>query len=71
MRRRKHIQRWTPRRKTRRHSEFWLGLYGEIWCDNYENYREEIQIIMGLNANKLVHYQQGLKAMENIKKVYE
>ena len=59
------------RRKTRRHSEFWLGLYGEVWCDNYENYREEIQIIMGLNANKLVHYQQGLKAMENIKKVYE
>jgi hypothetical protein len=59
------------RRKTRRHSEFWLGLYGELWCDNYENYQEEIQIIMGLNTNKLVHYQQGLKAMENIKKVDE
>ena len=35
------------------------------------SYREQIQIRMGLNANKLCRYQQGLKAMESIKKVDE
>jgi hypothetical protein len=59
------------RRKTRRHSEFWLGLYGEVWCNNYESYLEEINLIMQLNLNKLSDYQRGLKAMEEIKKVYE
>lgn len=59
------------RRKTRRHSEFWLGLYGEIWCDNYDNYESEIKMIMELNLNKFSDYQRGLKAMEQIKKVYQ
>ncbi len=58
------------RRKTRRHSEFWLGLYGELWCNNYEFYLEEINQIMQLNKNKLTFYQQGLQAMSEIKKVY-
>ncbi len=58
------------RRKTRRHSEFWLGLYGELWCNNYESYVEEINQIMQLNKNKLTFYQQGLQAMSEIKKVY-
>jgi hypothetical protein len=59
------------RRKTRRHSEFWLGLYGELWCNNYQNYQEQIEIIIALNANKLFHYQQGLQAMSEIQKVYK
>ena len=59
------------RRKTRRHSEFWLGLYGEVWCTNYENYQEEIEKIMALNKDKLSYYRQGLKAMEKINKVYQ
>jgi hypothetical protein len=58
------------RRKTRRHSEFWLGLYGEVWCDNYENYLEQIQQIMKFNPNKLSFYFQGIQAMSEIKKVY-
>ncbi len=58
------------RRKTRRHSEFWLGLYGELWCNNYEFYLEEINQIMQLNKNKLTFYRQGLQAMSEIKKVY-
>ena len=59
------------RRKTRRHSEFWLGLYGELWCNNYEKYLEEIKQIMLLNRNKLTCYQKGLKAMSEIEKVYK
>jgi hypothetical protein len=58
------------RRKTRRHSEFWLGLYGEVWCDNYKNYLSQIQQIMRFNPNKLSFYLQGLQAMSEIKKVY-
>ncbi len=58
------------RRKTRRHSEFWLGLYGELWCNNYEFYVSQINQIMQLNKNKLTFYQQGLQAMSEIKKVY-
>lgn len=59
------------RRKTRRHSEFWVGLYGELWCNNYEKYLEEINQIMLLNRNKLTCYQKGLKAMSEIEKVYK
>ncbi len=59
------------RRKTRRHSEFWLGLYGELWCNNYEKYLSEINQIMRLNRNKLTCYQKGLKAMSQIEKVYK
>ena len=58
------------RRKTRRHSEFWLGLYGELWCDNYEHYQSEIQKIRQLNYNKLSFYQKGLEAMSKITQVY-
>ena len=58
------------RRKTRRHSEFWLGLYGELWCNNYESYVAEINQIMQLNKNKLTFYRLGLQAMSEIKKVY-
>ena len=58
------------RRKTRRHSEFWLGLYGEVWCDNYDFYVEEINQIMQLNKNKLTFYRVGLQAMSEIKKAY-
>ena len=59
------------RRKTRRHSDFWVGLYGESWCNNYEKYLEEINKIMLLNRNKLTCYQKGLKAMSEIEKVYK
>jgi hypothetical protein len=59
------------RRKTRRHSEFWVVLYDELWCNNYEKYLEEINQIMHLNRNKLTYYQKGLKAMSEIEKVYK
>ena len=58
-------------RKTRRHSEFWLGLYGELWCNNFELYGEEINQIMLLNRNKSPYYQKGLKAISEIEKVYK
>jgi hypothetical protein len=28
------------RRKTKRNSEFWIGLYGESWANKYEKYQE-------------------------------
>ena len=48
-----------------------VGLDGELWCNNYEKYQEEIKHIMLLNRNKLTCYQKGLKAMSEIEKVYK
>jgi hypothetical protein len=48
------------RRKTKRNSEFWIGLSGESWANKYEKYQEEINKIMSLNSNKLTFYYRGL-----------
>ena len=59
------------RRKTKRNSEFWIGLYGESWANKYEKYQEEINKIIMLNSNKLTFYRRGLKAKDEIMKIYE
>lgn len=59
------------RRKTKRNSEFWIGLYGKSWANKYEKYQEEINKIISLNSNKLTFYHRGLKAKDEIMKVYE
>ena len=66
----KYIGRTTEKkRKTKRHSDFWIGLYGEIWSNNYESYQDEIEKIMSINKNKMVFYYQGLKVKEKLEKV--
>ena len=59
------------RRKTKRNSEFWIGLYGELWVNKDGKYEEEIGKIIMLNSNKLTFYRRGLKAKDEIMKVYE
>ena len=58
------------KRSKKRHSDFWIGIYGEIWINNYENYSEEIAKIMSINKNKLSFYQAGLKVKEKLEKLY-
>ncbi len=54
------------RRTQRRHSSFYIGLYGQTWV-NYRGYCTEfITELMKLNRNKLKYYQKGLRAMELI-----
>jgi hypothetical protein len=67
----KYVGRVTEkRRKTKRNSDFWLGLYGEIWTNVYEEYSEEIERIMEINKNKRPFYKKGLCAKEKIQKIY-
>ena len=55
-----------PRRNERRHSSFYIGLYGQTWV-NYRGYCESAVLdLMKLNRNKLKYYQKGLRAMELI-----
>jgi hypothetical protein len=67
----KYIGRVTEKkRKIKRNSDFWVGLYGEIWINNYDNYQEEVEKIMARNKNKQKFYQQGIKVKEKLEKLY-
>ncbi len=67
----KYIGRVTERkRKIKRNSDFWIGLYGEIWFNNYYNYQEVVEKLMARNKNKQKFYQQGIKVKEKLEKLY-
>jgi hypothetical protein len=53
-------------RNTNRHSNFWVGLYGQAWICGMEFCRELVQELMQLTPNKLPFYQQGMRAMSLI-----
>ncbi len=67
----KYIGRVTEKkRKIKKNSDFWIGLYGEIWINNYDNYQEEVKKMMARNKNKQKFYQQGIKVKEKLEKLY-
>lgn len=53
-------------RAERRHSSFYVGLYGHTWVNYMESCRELVTELMKLNPNKHKYYQQGLRAMRLI-----
>lgn len=53
-------------RISRRHSTFWVGLYGQLWVVSWDFCQPFIRELMRLNLNKLPFYQQGLRAMKLI-----
>jgi hypothetical protein len=55
-----------PGRNRRRHSKFWIGLYGENWLIALECCREWVESMMSLVRNKQSFYQKGLKAIKLI-----
>ena len=55
-----------PTRSERRHSSFYIGLYGHTWVNFIEPYREAVRELMRLSSNKLTYYQRGLRAMKLI-----
>ena len=60
----KYISRLTERgRLQRRHSNFWVGLYGHIWIPGLEFCWGKIQQLMALSPSHLPYYQQGLRTM--------
>lgn len=66
---RKGVQKYVGRvkeygRTERRHSSFYIGLYGQAWVNFRQDCIELVTEIMRLNRNKQKYYQRGLRAMK-------
>lgn len=57
------------KRSSRRHSNFWLGLYGNLWIIAWEFLVDIIQQMMNINRHKLPLYQKGLRAMSMLQNI--
>ncbi len=63
----KYVGRLTePKRLERRHSGFWIGLYGQSWVLSREFCQEMITELMRIRKNKRSFFQRGLRAMSLI-----
>jgi hypothetical protein len=51
------------KRITRRHSTFWIGLYGHLWIGAMELWSELAAALMALKPHKLPYFHKGLRAM--------
>jgi len=72
---RKGVQKYIGRikeygRVQRRHSSFYVGLYGQSWVNFMESCWELVTELMRLSRNKLECYLQGQRAMELILSVF-
>ena len=66
---RKGIQKYIGRVKEsgrceRRHSSFYIGLYGQTWVNFMQDCMELVTELMKINRNKQKYYQRGLRAMK-------
>jgi hypothetical protein len=57
-------------RTERRHSSFWVGLYGYIWVAGMEFLSDLVNKFWQLTPNKLPYFQRGLRAMELIESTF-
>jgi hypothetical protein len=53
-------------RTIRRHSSFYIGLYGQTWVTFMDESGHIVAELMKLNRNKRKYYQKGQRAMELI-----
>jgi len=53
-------------RTRRRHSNFWIGLYGESWLIGFHECQLWVEEMLNLIANKKSFYQRGLRAVNLI-----
>jgi hypothetical protein len=51
------------KRMTRRHSNFWVGLYGQMWIAALESESNWLRDLMIIRPNKRTFFQKGLRAM--------
>ena len=66
---RKGVQKYVARikeygRLERRHSSFYIGLYGQNWVALKDDCIELVIELMKLNPNKQKYYQKGISAMK-------
>ena len=57
-------------RKYRRHSNFWVGLYGGLWVEAFQLCHEWVEQLMILTPHKLPFYQQGVRAQRLILTIF-
>lgn len=53
-----------------RNSNFWLGLYGDVWIITKEFVAQWVEELMRVSLNKLPFYQKGLRAMNIIQQAF-
>ena len=53
-------------RTRRRHSNFWIGLYGESWLVGFQACQLWVEEMLSIIANKRSFYQRGLRAINLI-----
>ena len=58
------------RRVAPRHSNFWVGLYGQMWIAGMEFCRDLVQELMIIRLNKLPFYKRGLSALNLIQQAF-
>lgn len=68
---RKGVQKYVGRvqeygRIERRHSSFYIGLYGQNWVNFKDNCWELVMELLRLNPNNKKYYQRGMRAMKLI-----
>ena len=51
------------KRLTRRHSNFWVGLYGQMWIAALESCSDWVKNLMIIRPHKRTFFQKGLRAM--------
>jgi hypothetical protein len=57
-------------RLQRRHSNFWIGLYGQLWIAALESCSNWVRNLMMIRPNKRIFFQRGLRAMALIQKAF-
>jgi hypothetical protein len=63
----KYVSRQTEKgRSQRRHSDFWVGLYGPMWIPSLVFFAQIIQQLLALSPAHNLHYQRGFIAMSSI-----
>ena len=73
--RRKQVQHYIgrviePGRTQKRHSNFWIGLYGRLWIDSFNCWSTWAQQLMRLKPQKRVFFLRGLRAMSLIQSAF-
>jgi hypothetical protein len=58
------------KRMTRRHSNFWVGLYGQMWIAALESCSDWVRNLMLIRPNKRTFFQKGLRAMTLIQAAF-
>ncbi|MEP0914434.1 hypothetical protein NDI45_26375 [Leptolyngbya sp. GB1-A1] len=55
-----------PNRRQQRHSDFWIGLYGQLWMGSMDLWANWAEQLMRLKPQKRCFFQRGLRALSLI-----